>query len=74
MDSENTFILAVIRYIITGIVAFVAVCAGSCQMTNYQIRKAIDAGAPPLAATCALSSSNVCDVLEAAEAEATRSK
>lgn len=72
--EENKFILTMIRYIVTGIISFVAICAGSCQMTNYQIRKAIDAGAPPLAATCALAGSNVCAVLEAAEAEATRGR
>ncbi len=48
---------------------------GSCQVTNYQIRRSIEAGAAPLTAKCAMSAdSGSCAVLEAAEAEAQRQK
>ena len=46
---------------------------GSCQATNYQIRKAIESGANPLSVSCALTEDQ-CDILEAAEAESLRDK
>lgn len=71
--EENQFWLTVWKYVITGFVALVTVLAGSCQMTNYQIRRAIDAGAAPIAARCAFDGENSrCVLQQAAEAESTR--
>ena len=65
-----------IRTLIYGGVLLIFGFIASCQATNYQIRAAVDSGASPLAANCAFNSSagQYCDVLAAAEAEASRSK
>jgi hypothetical protein len=71
--DDNQFIAMWVKWITVGVLTFAVACIGSCQLTNYQIRRAIDAGAGPLAARCALSSETTgCDVARAAEAEATR--
>lgn len=43
------------KYAITGFVVVVLSLIGSCQTTNYQIRKSIEAGADLIIASCALS-------------------
>lgn len=75
MDEESKYMMLTVKWAAIGIVGFTVACVGSCQMTNYQIRRAIDGGAPPLTARCALSSDDsLCEVLEAAEAEAVRNR
>jgi hypothetical protein len=56
MSDES--ILKVWKYIIIGVVALFAVSATSCQVTNQHIAAAIEAGADPLAARCALDTAN----------------
>jgi hypothetical protein len=74
--DDNQLIAAWVKWVTIGVVTFTVACIGSCQMTNYQIRRAIDSGAGPIAARCAFDSSGTtgCDLVRAAEAEATRAK
>lgn len=63
------------KYAITGFVCVLFLITGSCQAGKYQTRKAIEAGASPLAARCALAADGAqreCGLLYAAEAEQTR--
>lgn len=56
MNDEQQFWIAVWKIVGASVVSFVAVCAVSCQATNYHIRSAIESGAKPVEAKCALSS------------------
>ena len=62
------------RVCIYGFMLLIFGFIGSCQLTNYRVGSAIEAGASPLAAACSLRAdiSMNCDFLVAAEAEATR--
>jgi len=41
------------------IVAVVAVCNGSCQLTNYRVAEMVKSGADPIVSACAVSSANM---------------
>ena len=64
------------RACIYGFVLLIFGFIGSCQVTNYRIVSAIEAGAPPIGASCAFNSDSIarCQLVTAAEAEATRNK
>jgi len=53
--SENELAVKVAKYIVIGFVVLVASIMGSCQVTKYHIRAAIDNGTHPYLAECALS-------------------
>ena len=74
--DENEFFAKCWKYAITGFVVIILAGLGSCQATRYQIRSAIEAGATPIAAKCAIESVSigVCTLIGAAEAESTRSQ
>ena len=66
--NENEFWVRQIKTLVLGFLAFVTLMAGSCQSTNYQIRKSIEAGAHPNIAKCAIADSS-CDPLLVIELE-----
>ena len=71
MSDEH--ITSIWKYAISGVLVFIMLLVGSCQATNYHIRKAVEAGAPPISAKCAFSdfaNHQQCAVLAAAEADA----
>ena len=70
--SEDECMVAIIRSAMLMFIAFVTLLVGSCQMTKYRIVQAIEAGASPLAAECALTADVSCPVITAAEAERIR--
>ena len=53
MNDEQLFYQAV-RFAIFGGVAVLFGVLGSCQLTNYQIRRTVEAGAEPFEAACAM--------------------
>lgn len=75
MNDEEIF-MACFRSGILGVLLLVTLIIGSCQTTNYRIVQAIEAGATPMEAECALSSvsssSHGCLLLYAADAESIR--
>ena len=58
---NDEYIVKIWKYAITGFVVFVLAMIGSCQTSKYRIGKAIEAGASPIAARCALASDNSTD-------------
>lgn len=68
IKPEDRAVLIGLKYAIMGIVALVVVFVGSCQMTNYQIRKMVESGTHPRVAECAVSSSG-CYLSETATLE-----
>ena len=70
--DDNEFFVKIFKYCVTGFVVIVVSMIGSCQMTNYRIVEAVKAGAHPLSIECALTD-DMCELLEAAEAELIRS-
>ena len=62
--------IKVFKYSLTGLLVFIALVLGSCQSSKYQTRMAIEAGASPMAARCALTmeSGSDCLLIYAAEA------
>lgn len=55
--NDNECFLSCFRTAILGALLVIALLFGSCQTTNYRIVQAIEAGATPLEAECALSGS-----------------
>ena len=53
MTEEQAF-LAWLKWGVIGVLGFVTLMVGSCQMTNFYLAQAIKAGADPLEARCAL--------------------
>lgn len=54
MNEENT--VKIIKYGIVGVVVLLMSVIASCQVTNFQIASAIEAGTDPMDAKCALRS------------------
>lgn len=57
MEDEYRFWVRIWQTITAGVVALAAVIGGCVGHTDYRISEAIKAGADPIAANCALSSS-----------------
>ncbi len=55
--TEGELVIKGIKYSIIGAVVLVLAMIGSCQTTNYQIRKMAEAGIHPRVAECAISGS-----------------
>ena len=68
MDEDSKLI----RMLIIGVVVVALSLVGSCQSTNYQIRKMVEAGAHPALAACAISSEKSCSALAVIELEKLR--
>ena len=70
MMNDNEYYAKCWKYAVTGFVLIIMGFIGSCQTSNYHIRKAIEAGATPIAARCALTEADrpTCAVIAAAEA------
>ena len=64
------------RACIYGFVILIFGFIGSCQVTNYRIGTAIEAGVAPISASCAIGVADGinCAILAAAEAGALRNK
>ena len=64
--NDALYWLKMWKQIILGFIVFVAMCVGSCQTTNYQVRKMVESGADPIIASCAIqrreSSSQQCTI------------
>ena len=69
--EENTFWVKQLKTIVIGFLAFVALLIGSCQTTKFRITQAIEAGAHPYLAECALTDI-ICDELLVIEIEKLR--
>lgn len=71
--NDNQCISNCVKYVVLGVITLFVLGVTNCQMTRYNIRKAIENGASPLAAECALSDAGMdCSVLAASEAERSR--
>ena len=68
MNDDFGFFVKLWRYGITAFVVIVLAGMGSCQATRYQIGRAIEHGADPVMARCAITggTSGECFVLKAA--------
>ena len=51
---DNEYFITIWKYVFIFCFAMTCLLITSCQTTNYQIRKAIEAGVSPLEANCAL--------------------
>lgn len=73
--DDNQLVAKIFKYCVAGFIAMIITGLGSCQATRFQVRAAIEAGASPMSAKCAIESQVTlapCAILAAAEAEANR--
>ena len=51
--EDNIFFLKIVKYVALVICTIIISITGGCQLSKYQIRKMVDAGASPTEAACA---------------------
>ena len=65
--NDNELIAHWVKWIVIAFLGFILTIAGSCQTTKYRVVQAIEAGAPPFEAECALTDA-MCSEMKWAEA------